>query len=371
MARIPTRVLMSFRDEMNKEAFLGGVARLAGKAVPYLQRSALGAGTGLGVGGAVGGLTGAASGAASGYYDAKSRGESGLGGALSGVGTGAYRGAMIGGALGGATGLAAGGRLDKSMEALNKSKALGMFGRFGQRQLHSVTGLTPKVTKGGTEGFRRLMDVRSMGHAASSAKTLKPLQDAAKKFVEARKLGDPKAVDAARRAMMKAKSFHQSAVRAEKEGLTHAPGFIKHVATKPGGYKDLWHLGVKPQWDMGTVGKGLVLLPAVGVASEAASSNEVDAEGRGKAERIGRAIGSTAGYSTTGYIPLAGSEVLARGTEQVGGLAGRGIDALIGAVAPPKKGGTPPDTEPDQHSQNVEKHYTNAAMGLPPEDLQT
>lgn len=342
----------AFTDELAKLALgvpsfsglKGGLQAVRG----YLGRSASGIGAGAGVGALAGTGVGAVGGAVSGYQQAQREGGSGVLGALGGAGSGAWRGATTGAALGAGAGLAAGGRFDKSINALTSSSSKNPFGvaaRFGQRQLHGVTGLVPGGAARGTAQYRQgIRSMRDDSNVYGMAGQLREhATDAGKKALEAIRTGGAEVNMGQLRGMLNITPQNQgqlnnmlnslgAAAEAESKGLTNLPGVISNLAK--GNVKDVWNLGVANQWNnQGVIGKGLVGLSALGAGSAALTPAD---ETSGYAERIGRDTAAGLGMVATPFLSMAGADALSRGTGAIGGTIGRGIDALTGTgrIAP-------------------------------------
>jgi len=142
---------------------------------------------------------------------------------------------------------------------------------------------------------------------------------------------------------------------------------------REGGVKDVWRLGVKPQLtQQGAVGKSMVVLPVGFAGMELA--REGDPGESGRMERFGESLGMGAGYATSPFIPIAGSEVLSRGTAAAGGALGKTVDKLLKAKKKEKSqslgdNSAAPTLEDGGQSEMVERVYSNAAQGLPPDEL--
>ncbi len=374
-----TLVLQSFGRELEKEARLGAVVSGGRKALEFLRRRAGGLGGGAALGATGGAGLGGAAGAVKGYREAEERGESGLAGALGGLGRGAATGAAIGagaGALGGVGAL--GGRAAKAVSDTGTARgALGTVSRFGQRQLHGATGLVPGGAARGTPEYMKKM--REMGFSGGRAGALERVRDSRKALTQAKASGNAKAVEKATKELEMHKGQYRTAREAEQKGLTSVPGFVRSLGSKEG-LKDVWRLGLKPQWQQhGATGKAMVALPAALAVPELATSAEEDPEGRGRAERFAGALGSGLGYAATPFIPMVGSELFGRAGELAGSGVGKGLQAAVGALGGKKKKPNPmdelgrnpsaPGVEESGTSQSVAREYTNAALGKPPENL--
>jgi len=178
-------------------------------------------------------------------------------------------------------------------------------------------------------------------------------------------------------ALERATSYLGTAAQAEAKGLTSVPGFARHALNK-GGLKDVYKLGLKPQWtQQGLMGKSMIALPAGFAGYEAITPSEKG--GQGKGERVGRALGTGLGYATTPFIPFLGSEAIGSGIGAVTGRLGKGIDEMMGGGQKqqqqqyPNIGYNPasPQVEQSYSDPGVERHYTERALGRPPEDMMT
>jgi hypothetical protein len=324
-----TDLLQAFQEELRKEAvgiheLLGPFAR---KGVQHAIQAGLGSGAGVGAlaGGTLGGLH---SGVKT-YRQAREQG-AGVGQSImAGTGqglAGAARGAAFGGLAGAAGGAALGAA--KPVQTMRATRALsahpsavGQFSRFGQRQVHGFTGWKPG---GSTHSLEK---IRAGTH------------DARKGLREAMLTGEPK------REMQALRHFHASD-DAARMGITSLPGIARavkeHGPVKPlvAGLKEQWH--GSPGWQKAL----MVGFPAASVAGAAVTPEA--AEGPGKGERVGKALG-TIGY-TAAPLTLGASTVLGMGLERAGGAVGRGVDRLRGRGVPqePRR---PPASEPGDTGQ--------------------
>lgn len=309
-------------------AELQDLQKLAGPGVlPGLARRALSAGSASALGGAAGGALGAGVGAYKGYNEAKAQGGSGIGGALRGALSTGMQGAIGGAAVGAIGGAAAGQRgADFAKSLATKDNTLGVISRFGQRQVHAVTGALP-------EGFAtRGAAVRSIG--AGSASALKDLQAVRAKL--------PTATGAEHAGLLADQSRLMTTVRgaraAEEAGFTSIPGMFRSMASPrqfasgaAGAAKQQWH-GAK-----GVVGKAsLVGLPLGMAASEAASPD-------GDAGSVAGSLGESLPYA---MLPMAtaGTMLLGSGLSAAGKRLGRRREPAMvrpedseGLAAPPER----------------------------------
>ena len=290
----------AFRDELQKTASFWRAARRAG------HRALGGIGSGAAFGAAAGGAIGSGVGGVREYRRAKRDGAEPDGAALRGLTgalRGATRGALIGGAVGGA-GLGAlnAAKLGPSASAIASRKGpLGSVGRFGQRQVHALTGWTPAA--GNAAEGRRVLKLRAAETGAARA--------AAKKA-----LGNAEHPERAARQYARSIKADHAARRAEAHGLSNLPGVAKNLLMRP---KKTLKAAVRDQWHgNGAIGKTLLVgLPAAEVAS-AFSGPKKDREGRGRFARAGSALGSLG--MGLGPLPLAGS-IAATGALSRGGAA--------------------------------------------------
>lgn len=314
-------MMESFQDELEKRAV--NTAGLLGRAGSFLKGQAGAAGAGLGVGAASGGLLGAGVQGVRGYQQAKEQGATtgqalmgGVGGAVSG----GLTGAAIGGGLGGVAGLAGGARARGVADKLVQSKnPLGATARFGQRQLHSVTGYADHRTP---EGLKQLNDMRAGSWGA------KQRMEAAQKnlaAVQGKSGVDPAALQKAQQEASKAGVGLAAAEKAQGMGLTSLPGYLKSLAHRP---IDTIRAGAAEQWHgSGLGGKFLFAgVPALGAAGEALTPSEEG--GPGKVERTSKALLGGLAFGAA-PIPLAGMSLLGMGAERLGGIAGAGVDAQL------------------------------------------
>lgn len=342
MPHITEQMLLSFQDEFEKQAFsLGGLWGAARGAGRYLSRQATTAGSGAALGGLGGAGLGAAAGGTRGYLKAREEGAEGgeaaraaLGGALKGGVTGA----AVGAGLGGAAGLAGAGRARQLVGQLRKSKGtLGGISRFGERQMHGLTGALP-------EGMNQAQAMKALEMGSVAKK--KALEAATREAASFRGIG-PEGMKApgvrglAEKASKK-EEYARKAFEHQKElerlKATSVPGFFKALATKPGqtlraGLGESWYgAGTGPMgWGMRGVTFGL---PAVGVG-QALAGPEEGPEGAGRAQRVGQALGGLT-FGLTGGLPLLGQmavtglgsktlETMGRGADVARGKAGRGV----------------------------------------------
>lgn len=269
--------------------------------------------TNVGAGAGVGSLVGAAGGAGvsgyQGYRDARHSGASRGQAAMSALGRGAkgaLRGAAVGGALGaaGGAGATALGKGDAVQALAGREKGqVGSFARFGQRQVHSLTGATP-------EGFLNQEGVKKMRAGAWGSK--KAVTSAEEALGKAK---DPAGRLKAQGNLDMANKANTHAQAAEDMGLTSLPGYAKAMYTHSVG--NALSTGVKEQWHSGGVGtKALIFgLPAAAAAKEAVTPTEPGGRGR-----LGRAAGHIPELAfSAGPLPMTGAMALSGGLNKVFG----------------------------------------------------
>jgi len=318
------------------QEFCWSIEKVAGPMLQAAIQRGLG---GVGAGAGLGALGGAGIGTAMGYRRARQEG-AGRGQALvQGLG-GAGHGALVGAAAGGAGlgVLQAAGAAPGLAGAATRLPGVGAFARSGQRQVHGLTGWTPR-------GFGSVEGIQQMG--AGSA-------DAAKRHAKAFKnifSGGPKA-----QAEM-AGAAKQLAVtrKAEQMGLTNLPGFAKSLVKHPlntlrAGAAEQWH--GNPKMTAAMVGAS-----GLGVAQELRKKGP-DAEGRG-----GRIAGNLASLAT---MPLGAMPAM---TQMA---VGSGLTKAMGKLVPKPvvtsslgQNPAPPETSPmgSGLASPVERQYSDRASG--------
>jgi len=379
-------LLHYMHEALQKEAFLGGLARgaltaasqkltqsgagaalqSAGRAVGgQMVRSAGNVGAGMGLGAAAGGALGAAHGAYQGYSKPVEEGGGTLG-ALSGALAGGSRGALIGTAVGGAAGLASGGRGAGTVAQLTAGKynPLGLAARSGQRQLHSVTGLVPGGAARGTPQYAQALTQLNVGG-------LKDHLNAAEKALQR---GNIPAMD-------QVNGRYRQALEGAQKGQTSLAGIAQNFQEKGlrEGGKDVLQHGLGNAWrGQSTLGKAaLIGTPAAGAALAAAQPrdpNDPDAPST-KGEQVGGALGSGVASALTPFVGSTGGRAIGHVGSAVGGTIGKGIGQLVGVKKnqPPSMtlggGAATPGAQPGLDSPQVERVMTNAAQGKPPDNL--
>lgn len=265
-----------------------------------MSRATKGFGSGAGMGAVMGAGLGGVLGSVKSYQDAREQGAS-AGGAIGAGLRGGAVGALKGTAMGTLTGGAAGAAAPALAQRAAKAPILGAASRFGQREVHSLTGV-------GDAAY-----VRSIGGGAADArdalvsatKGLRDAPDAA---------GRAKAMESVRRA----RTSFQAAQKAEEAGLTSIPGYVKGLLKDPLG---TIQTGAKAQWhNSGPLMRAVMFGAPVAGAAHELHKNQRDGEARGKFERAGRAFG---GAASGAMAPLALSGDLA-----AGGLLATGFGRL-------------------------------------------
>lgn len=291
-------LMPGFHAEIVKEAF-----PMAGLGRRILQSGRLGGGAaGAGAGAVVGAGAGGAIEGTRAYREARNAGAGGGQSAMHALGRGiggAAKGALLGAGVGAGAGVlkpsAASGL------AARQTGSLGAGARFGQRQLHGLTGWTPK---GGIESIR--------GGAWEAKKRTEGIRSSLQKAA-------PDARGKLNKSLVKAERGQQWAQKAQDMGLTNIPGYAKSLV-KNGPGKTI-STGVKEQWHgSGPAGKALIFgFPAVTIGGELARPSKPGEAGR--LERAGRNVGDLA-YSM-GPMPIASQMAAATALSAAGGQTGK------------------------------------------------
>jgi hypothetical protein len=347
-------LMFSFQDELLKEAaLLPEAARLGSKVLGFGKRIAprvsgalSGAGGGAGAGGVIGAGGGLALGGTKGYQEAReqgaNRGQALLAGLGKGIGT-AAKGAVIGagaGALGGAAlGAPAGGKLMSSLA--QGEGVLAKSTRFGQRQVHGLTGATPKgfMDRAGVEQMRggswaakkRVAAAKAGDEAAQAATSATPGFIGRLRGQTSAQAGVAQSAKATKE-LKAAKKGLDASEKATAMGLTSLPGYAKAVAKNP--VKAI-SAGVGEQWHgSGPVGKALMFgFPGVTIGKELVTKSEPG--GPGRVERAVKNVGDLA--YTMGPVPIAGQIAAAGGL----GAIGKRVSKRIGKVRKQREGHMP------------------------------
>lgn len=258
------------------------------------------------------------------------------GGAGAGAGIGAAtappeeRGqAALGGALvGGTAGLGVG----QLATGAGRRQVL----RFGQRQLHSITGYRPGRGLFGTKGMKNMTKAERRKARLESAKEMRILPKDSKRPAatvekEVERVNKARAAEAAKAGKEikepgrigslwnKMEAWENiGRYEAAKRGLTSVPGFVKGMATDPVGT-------VRTGVQSAGVG-GLALTGALGAS---AIPGMVRGEGWGseysKPGGAGKLVGESIGWGMIGTMPLTGALALGSGIGELGAIAQRSM----------------------------------------------
>jgi hypothetical protein len=342
MSDFKEAMMLAFDDELEKVAVPAVLRSLGQRALGGGSGAALGATAGAGVGGLAGGVHG--------YRKAKQQGGSGLYGALAGGMRGALMGGGIGAAGGGAAGALSGKRGIQHARQMAKAEGpIGAISRFGQRQVHSLTGALPGGFKSRSGAVRSL---RAGGYDIE-----KRLAETGKKLRKAKGPARTK-LQGERASLLKARGHARTA---ENLGMTSIPGFFRAVASGKGG-KGL-KAAVGQQWhgSPGVGGKAMQFgLPAAFVASEAMGKGEPG--GPGKLSRGLRSAAETAPWMLTS-MPLAGATALGSGLVAGGSAMKRLLRRKKPEDAPY------PEEADEGQAAPVERVESPGAQGKLPEGL--
>lgn len=284
--------LPGFHDELEKMA--GPLGTFIAK-----NHGALGsAGALLGHGAALGAAVGGLHSAYKGYQDAKEQGagtgSAAIAGLAGGLG-GALHGSTIGGVLGGGAGFALGKMSPEKAETLRKAlssteRRVGALGRFGQRQVHGLTGWTPSeglssdAIRGGTWGAERA------AHGAAGTSNFDKL-------------------DAA----------HQLQKKVVREGLDNIPGVLS--AMKGPNRLDAAKTLLHHSWTNGdALMKAQMLMAPLGVAGA------LMLPGDNKGEQVGASVGNLAGTMASTALPFFGGRLAMDAATGAGRAVGKTVD---------------------------------------------
>ncbi len=177
------------------------------------------------------------------------------------------------------------------------------LGNFGKRQLHGLTGWTPR-------GFHNTKGIEEIGAGAAGSRAWHAGARGAEKT--------------------RAASALDANVRAQEAGHTSIPGLVSSFVKDPkGAAKKAWN----QQWDGTSRWEKALLVgaPAAGLAMDTASADDGQ-----KGERMGAGIASTAAGLATGGLGFVPGMVATTAAGYVGSKAGKQVDKLRGKVqAPP------------------------------------
>lgn len=357
-------MMKGFDDELTKEALFEPMVAAGRRmlASPGLHQGLAGLGAGAGAGAVVGGIGGGALAGYKSYQQSREQGYSPVA-ALSAAPGGAIHGALKGGLIGAGVGglglgaLGAAGRSKGTSAALAAMHGpVGSGARFGQRQVHAITGWKPeaglKSIGIGTHGAEQ--------RAVAAKKALDEVQGGKAPIGLFNRLRGGTAEEMQGRALKGAVKEHAgsqkglaAAQKAEEMGLTSIPGyaksFVKHpLKTVGAGFGEQWH-------GSGGLGKTLMVgFPTATIGGEAIRKSEPGESS--KAERVGRRLGDMA--FSMGPLPIAGQFAAAGGISGAGRLGGKVIGKLQQKHVP-----APVIPETSNVSQPTERVYSERSMG--------
>lgn len=368
--------MQGFFEQLQKEALTAPVSSIMSSLVRpgRLHAMQAGLGSGLGVGLGAGLIGGGALGGVKAYRQARSEGAtpvSALGTTLGGAARGALKGGLTGMAVGAGGGALLGAAaptkvLDVTRQLAKSPGQAGSFSRFGQRQVHSLTGWKPGGATSSIESIGAgAHTAREAAKGSLEALGKSPEMDA---LVAAHAQG-PAAVEAARKNLQagpgaKLTQAHKALAAAEhtqEMGLTSLPGYAKSIGKN--GLIPTVATGVKEQWQAaGPRAKAMMLaLPAISAAGTLKAPEQEG--GRGKGETIGRLAGSTLG-SLAAPMSLTGGLLLGSAFEHAGGALGKGVDKVRGRRPAVAQDPTPPPaTAPGDTGQAAVEHVYGTGYG--------
>jgi len=209
-------------------------------------------------------------------------------------------------------------------------------GRFGQRQLHSLSGWTPK-------GFHNVHAIEAMGAGAAPARKI--LAGTARGPARDRALATLAANE-----------------KAQEMGMTSLPGVLRSLVKNP---KETARAGWNQQMKGTThLEKALTVgLPGAMLVSDAMSPDDGS-----KGERIGAGVANTAVGMLTGGMPLAGGMVAGMAAGHVGGKIGRHFDKKKSlhrstVQAPPNPEDSKGNGMPVEHVMSPSAHGRSEVFG--------
>lgn len=349
MCRLDEHTMLAFQDELRKTAAMPWQA-LGGNVGSLM-------GTGAAIGAGIGGLRSASRK----FHEAKDEGDS-TGSALLRAGLGSVGGALEGGAIGGGLGAAAGAagtslapELTANVAKRMTQGSFGSLGRFGQRQVHSITGWKPTEAEGGLKAIR-----------VGGSQELRDTESSARAHLEqlGRDGADPREIAKAQKAHETAGLRAQSAEDVEGRGMTSLPGAARALRKDPMGTLGA---GIKHQWrNSGNLEKGLMLgVPAIDTVTTLAGHEDPE---HGKGERLGRNVAGLAAGAALAGAPM-GAQIVGGmlAAPAVGGFVGRAVDKFRNRGVVNRQ----PELEPVDNQQHIptERNMSPAAMGQAPEGM--
>lgn len=111
-------------------------------------------------------------------------------------------------------------------------------------------------------------------------------------------------------------------------GIRNAGSAISSFATPVEAFKKGLHTTIHDAKSMSKPMKAMMALGLVGSVHEATSKNDPMGKGRGRAERVGAALGDQVGGVMGAPFGLAGGLVSSQIGRKAGGLVGKGVDLL-------------------------------------------
>jgi hypothetical protein len=291
-------------EEMDKIAGIGTALKHMLKRPAGAAKGLSSAGAGRLVGTGIGAGVGAAGGAAANPEDR-------TGGAL--------RGAL----LGGVAGLAGGQVATKA--------GRGQVKRFGQRQLHGMTGYVPRTAAQKAQGIgfagkglsadQRVAALKNIGMDVGSKVTnrSKALREAMENQVLVKKLSP----NVRKRLAGMEVGGIEARRRAAEQGLTSIPGVLKGMAKNP---LQTLKTGFQSQ---GPTGMMLATVPTAMMIPGAVSGKGYGSEEYGGRGGVGKMIGENLGYAALGAAPIAPMIAGAALAGKAGELIHRGGKAQV------------------------------------------
>lgn len=201
---------------------------------------------------------------------------------------------------------------------------------FGKRQLHGVTGWTPK---GGVEsiGIAGSKASKASLDAAKGSKVVPGKSRVVQKALHGRQAGTHGLAKKVReRSIQRAQKFDEATRASERMGLSSIPGWTAAMLRDP---KAALKAGLGREWHSGGMGKAMLAFPAVAAGHQALKPTEPG--GPGKLERVGRSVGEVAWGMG---MPIAPAMIAAKGISEAGGGIGRVLGRLRRPDEPAPKG---------------------------------
>lgn len=227
----------------------------------------------------------------------------------------------------------------RALAGIGKSVG-GAVARYGQRQLHGLTGWTPPA------GLRA---IRAGAYNAEQ------------NLGRALRTNLPGEISQARKGLA-------AAEKAESMGLTSIPGFARSLVKDP---KATLHAGASEQWhNMPGWAKALTVgAPALEAGHALVTPDKPD--GPGKGERVGRALAAAGAGLTMGAMPMTTGMLAQGAVASLGGRMGRGVDHLRRRIGGSPGGIQAPRDNTPYNGEHVpfERITSDRAAGIPPEAM--